>query len=117
MAENSSEITEQIAIVPAGKRYGFSYTLAGAIGLLVAFILFIQMPTLFAVGVTIFGLSLVALVLGIAKLLQPQYSLLLQPQGLIYQHRRGRLLIRWQDIQRIDQLRADINGEWQDLPL
>lgn len=116
MAENSSEITEQIAIVPAGKRYGFSYTLAGAIGLLVAFILFIQMPTLFAVGVTIFGLSLVALVLGIAKLLQPQYSLLLQPQGLIYQHRRGRLLIRWQDIQRIDQLRADINGEWQDLP-
>jgi len=45
--------------------------------------------------------SLVIFITGLAKYLEPKYSLCLNPAGIKYQHRYGHWIIDWQQIQRI----------------
>ncbi|HBY85150.1 MAG TPA: DUF2982 domain-containing protein [Colwellia sp.] len=45
--------------------------------------------------------SLVIFITGLAKYLEPKYSLCLNPIGIKYQHRYGHWKIEWQQIQRI----------------
>ncbi|GAW94743.1 MULTISPECIES: DUF2982 domain-containing protein [Colwellia] len=45
--------------------------------------------------------SLVIFITGLAKYLQPKYSLCLNPQGIRYQHSYGHWQVNWQQIQRI----------------
>lgn len=44
---------------------------------------------------------LVIFITGLAKYLEPKYSLCLNPMGIKYQHRYGHWIIDWQQIQRI----------------
>lgn len=55
-----------------------------------------QLPLLF-----IYLSALVTFITGVAKYLQPQYSLYITPDGIKYQHRYGQWHINWQQIQRI----------------
>ncbi|MBU2869409.1 DUF2982 domain-containing protein [Colwellia sp. E2M01] len=45
--------------------------------------------------------ALVVFITGLAKYLQPQYSLCLTPKSLLYHHRYGQWQLEWQQIQRI----------------
>lgn len=45
--------------------------------------------------------ALVIFITGLAKYLEPQYSLSINPNGIKYQHRYGHWQIDWPDIQRI----------------
>lgn len=45
--------------------------------------------------------AVVIFITGLAKYLQPQYSLCLNPKGIRYQHRYGQWQINWPQIQRI----------------
>jgi len=45
--------------------------------------------------------ALVIFITGLAKYLEPKYSLCLNPTGIKYQHRYGHWIIDWQQIQRI----------------
>lgn len=45
--------------------------------------------------------ELVMFITGLAKYLQPEYSLCLSPQGIKYQHSHGYWQVDWQQIQRI----------------
>ncbi len=45
--------------------------------------------------------ALVIFITGLAKYLEPQYSLCLSPYGIKYQHRYGHWQVQWQQIQQI----------------
>ncbi|KGJ87294.1 DUF2982 domain-containing protein [Colwellia psychrerythraea] len=45
--------------------------------------------------------ALVIFITGLAKYLEPKYSLSLNPTGIKYQHRYGQWQVEWQEVQRI----------------
>ncbi|MBC3767888.1 DUF2982 domain-containing protein [Neptunicella marina] len=59
---------------------------------------FLRLP-----GYFIIAAAIVALIIAYSKYSQPQYSLIIHPDYLCYQHQYGQWQIHWLDIQRIDQ--------------
>ncbi len=53
------------------------------------------------VFIFIYLTSLVIFITGLAKYIQPQFSLTLSPKGIIYQHNSGSWLLDWRQVQRI----------------
>ena len=109
-------MTEALAIYPHTKRNGLTFALAGATGLLISFVLFIQYSSLFPFSLLLFGASSVSVLLGAAKLNEPLISLELNEKGLTYFHRRGQVAIEWLNLQRIDNVRVTQNMELIELP-
>ncbi|MDP5146792.1 DUF2982 domain-containing protein [Shewanella sp. ULN5] len=109
-------MSETLTIHPQTKRNGLTLAISGAVGLLLSLILFIKLSYLFAFSLVIFGLSIVGLLLGIAKLNEPAVSLELTKTGLTYFHRRGQFTIGWDNIQRLDNARVTQNMELIELP-
>lgn len=91
-----------VKIKAISKRNGLSVTIAGVTLLAIVILgsgtgLFAKIPTY--VGVS---LSLAAIFVGVIKLKEPDYSLMMDDLGVTYQHARGHWQIPWSDIQRID---------------
>lgn len=93
---------ESLTIRPISKRNGLTLTLAGSLGLVIGFIIFLTVPSLFSLGLICFSLGAVGLILGLAKVYEPETTLALSERGLIYYHRRGKVEIDWGNIQRVD---------------
>jgi len=60
--------------------------------------------------------TLVTFITGLAKYLQPQYSLCLDPKGIKYQHSYGHWQINWQQIERISLINETIGLTQIQLP-
>ncbi|MCH1928891.1 DUF2982 domain-containing protein [Shewanella sp. A25] len=91
-----------ISVRPLSKRNGFTLTWLGAFAFILGFSLFVLFPDLFALGLVFFSLGAIALVLGLAKVYEPETSLSIDANGLTYFHRRGNVFIGWDNIQRVD---------------
>ena len=108
-------VSSEITISPNGNENGQLYTLIGAVGLLLAFTLFIK-GGWFAQGLILFALGAISFILGIAKQIEPKISFKINEQGLVYYHRRGNVSIGWDNIQRIDAPKVVKGTEWLELP-
>lgn len=77
-------------------------------------------PTFFAVGLPILVLSLIAFIVGIAKLKEPNVIFELDDLGMTFFHAKGDIKLLWKNIQRIDipKIKQIINGNihYDDLP-
>ena len=60
--------------------------------------------------------ELVIFITGLAKYLQPKFSLYLSPKGVKYQHRYGHWLVEWQQVQRISLIHETLGLEQIQLP-
>lgn len=94
--------SDVILVRPLSKRNGLTLTWLGGMSLVLGFSLFLAMPALFAVGLVFFSLGAIGLILGLAKVFEPQTTLSLAQNGLTYFHRRGQVFIGWDNIQRVD---------------
>ncbi|MFB2801418.1 DUF2982 domain-containing protein [Shewanella seohaensis] len=94
--------SDVVSVRPLSKRNGVTLTIVGASAFVLGFGLFVLLPELFAVGLVFFSLGAIALILGLAKVYEPETTLSMDEQGLIYFHRRGKVAINWSNIQRVD---------------
>ncbi len=112
----TSDLDTPVHIRPYSKRNGITLTLVGSLLALVGLVLFLLSKALFAQGLLCFCLGVLALVLGIAKMAEPEASLSLYRDKLIFRHRKGLVEIPWQQIQRVDQVRVHQGIELIELP-
>ena len=94
--------SEIMSVRPLSKRNGLTLTWLGGLSLLLGLGLFLTWPALFAVGLMFFSLGAISLILGLAKVYEPETTLALDDKGLTYFHRRGKVSIGWDNIQRVD---------------
>ncbi|QSX39633.1 DUF2982 domain-containing protein [Shewanella cyperi] len=103
-------------VKPRAKHNGLTLSLGGLVLALLGLGIFLNSQSLFALGLTCFSLGVLAMVLGWAKLAEPDESLIGDEQGFTFKHRRGQLYVRWDNIQRIDIPRVSHGLEQLDLP-
>ena len=108
--------TDVIEIRTLSKRNAVTLTLLGSISLFTGLCLFIVWRELFVPALIFFSCGAVALVLGIAKRIEPEIVLRLDPEGLTFYHRRGQLTVAWDNVQRFDLLRIQHGIDWLTLP-
>jgi hypothetical protein len=106
----------ELTIRPYSKRNGLTLTIVGFISALLGLTFVLSVSHLFAAGIVFIGIGMTCLVLGIAKLYEPEVSLRLTASGLDYYHRRGRWHIAWDNIQRLDTARVSQNLALIELP-
>ncbi|MFQ3248540.1 MAG: hypothetical protein ACI9O6_000342 [Glaciecola sp.] len=95
--------SDSIFIRAASTHNGLTSILIGSgLILLGAFVCIVLPQILFLPGVFIISGGIVGLIIGWFKLKEPMYSLELSREYLIYNHRRGKWRISWDNIQRID---------------
>ena len=94
--------SDVVSIRPLSKRNGVTLTIVGASAFVLGCGLFVLFPELFAVGLVFFSLGAIALILGLAKVYEPETTLSMDEQGLTYFHRRGKVAVSWSNIQRVD---------------
>ncbi|MGB0894430.1 MAG: DUF2982 domain-containing protein [Parashewanella sp.] len=97
------------------KRNGHSLAIFGATALLIAMSLFIG-SGLFGIGLILFTLGAISLILGIAKIIEPEVTFEFTENGFVYFHRRGKVTLTWDNIQRIDIPRVISGIEQVELP-
>ncbi|QIZ75745.1 DUF2982 domain-containing protein [Ferrimonas lipolytica] len=79
---------------------------AAALLMLVVLLLNHQLlPQAWLIGPTL--MAIFCLVLGWVKRSEPKVSISITPRGISYRHRRGRWLLPWQQLQRVDIVRFD----------
>ncbi|NMH64543.1 DUF2982 domain-containing protein [Shewanella salipaludis] len=104
------------AVRPFSKRNGLTLSVGGGVSLLLGLSLLLVYPGLFAAGLLLFSLGAVGLLLGLAKLYEPETSMELTPSGLNYYHRRGSVFVAWDNIHRVDVPRLTQGMELIELP-
>ena len=97
---------ESIIIRAVSKRNGWTFTIIGVVALLCAVALFISSRALMGPGMVSLIFGIIFTVLGIAKLIQPEVSVELRSQGLVYHHHRGTIYLEWGNILRMDMPRS-----------
>ncbi|MBO1273502.1 DUF2982 domain-containing protein [Shewanella sp. 4t3-1-2LB] len=107
---------DPVEIRTLSKRNALTLTLTGSVLLLVGLCLFVGWRELFVIAFMCFFGGAIALVLGVAKQVEPEVVLRLDAQGLVFFHRRGQLQVEWQNIQRLDLLRVQRGIDWLTLP-
>ena len=105
-----------IKIKGISKRNGWTFTTASALLLALVILLsgigvLAKIPTYFLVG-----LSLAGIFVGVIKLKEPEYSLIVDKTGIRYLHARGSWFIPWRDVQRIDVPTIDAGLDKKQLP-
>lgn len=113
---SSAALVTELTIKPYSKRNGLTLTLVGWISALLGLTFVLSMSQLFAPGIVFIGIGMTCLVLGIAKLYEPDVSLRLTPSGLDYYHRRGSWHMDWDNIHRLDSARVSQNLDLIELP-
>ncbi|WOT06363.1 DUF2982 domain-containing protein [Shewanella youngdeokensis] len=94
---------EPILIKPINKRNALTLTFAGPTGIITGLALFLNSSHLFGLGIVFFALGVVSAVLGGAKLLEPEVTVIVSSAGIRHIHRRGEVMVEWQNIERIAQ--------------
>ncbi|WP_017445005.1 DUF2982 domain-containing protein [Gayadomonas joobiniege] len=95
-------VEQAIYIRSDTQKHGYTLSLAGGLALVTAIILYMELaqqarlPLIF-----LMACAFIMLILGVFKLQEPEYSFMLNNDGLYYQHLRGFLYIDWQNVQRI----------------
>jgi len=102
-SNNSAQQDEAIFIRGSAASNGMTTLIIGCVIALVGSLIIIFLPPLFfLVGILFVSGSIVAFVMGYYKLREPQYSLEISKQAIIYYHRKGQWVIPWDNIQRFD---------------
>lgn len=96
----ASSVTQYIR--PHTKRNGRLFILAGAGGLALLLGVHSQYPLPWPIHLTLSGVCLVGIALGIGKIIEPEVSLEITPEHIRYLHFRGRWELSWADVQRFD---------------
>ncbi|MCT8987099.1 DUF2982 domain-containing protein [Shewanella phaeophyticola] len=109
-------MTDELSISPFSKRNGITLTLLGTLSMFISLVIFIAFGSLFALGMMFFALGSVGLILGVAKVYQPAVSFKLTAEGMAFFHRRGQVFIKWDNIQRLDNVRVNQNLQLIELP-
>ncbi|MCE9680083.1 DUF2982 domain-containing protein [Shewanella sp. AS1] len=92
---------ETVQLRTLSKRNAKTFTTVGLIALFIALILFIFAKHLIGLGMLCFIFGAIFTVLGCAKWIQPEVSIELRQQGLVYHHHRGAIYLEWDNIQRV----------------
>lgn len=99
----SGDNAEPIYIRAASKSNGITSIVIGLVGLFVSALWFVLLPSwLVLAGIFITSASLIALLIGYFKVREPEFSLEMTPEHIIYRHRLGRWQIDWDNLQRAD---------------
>ena len=92
---------EPIYIRAASKSNGITSIVIGLAGLIVSLLCFFLLPEwLFLAGIFITSASLVTLLVGYFKVREPEFSLEITTECIIYRHRLGSWTIHWDNLQR-----------------
>ena len=106
-----------ITIHPNSKRYTHTFIWLGCISLFVFWILSLFLWQIFKIQlIFLISATLVLILIGVLKYLEPGTSLFITPKTIRYCHRHGQWALPWQDIIRFGELKADVQGEHIQLP-
>jgi hypothetical protein len=101
MSSNEPQI---IQIRATAKRNSLTTLLIGGGALMLSILCLTFLPQwLFLAGIFMTSASIVALLVGWFKLREPEYSLQITPQSIVYHHRLGQWKIDWDNLIRVDQ--------------
>lgn len=112
----TSTVKKTVHIRPYSKRNGITLTFVGGVLVVIGIALFLVSATYFVQGLVSFCIGILALVLGVAKMFEPEASLSLHHDRLIFRHRKGQISLPWSVVQRIDTVRVHHGMEQIDLP-
>lgn len=94
---------DSIFIKASSSTNGFTSLLVGTGLILLGLLLITLLPQIFFLpGVFIVSAGIVGLIIGWFKLREPPYSLELTKEHIIYNNRKGKWRIHWDNIQRVD---------------
>ena len=94
---------EVIEIRSHAKRNVIVTSLVGLLLFFVALIALMLLPeTFYLVGIFLLSASVIAFLIAWVKYREPQFSFLLSKSSICYQHKNGRWVLPWDNIQRID---------------
>lgn len=110
----ASTVTQYIR--PLTKRNGRLFIIAGVggVALVVAIHAAIEIP--WPIRLTLSGIFLVMIALGIGKIIEPEVSLEITPEDIRYIHFRGSWRLAWDDVLRFDIPHTQRGLEYSDLP-
>ena len=110
----ASTVTQYIR--PLTKRNGRLFIIAGAGGL--ALVLAVQAVSEipWPLRLTLSGIFVVMIALGIGKLIEPEVSLEITPEAIRYRHLRGSWTVAWEDVLRFDIPHIQRGLEYSKLP-
>ncbi|TPV58421.1 DUF2982 domain-containing protein [Aestuariibacter sp. GS-14] len=98
-----SSTNDIIFIKSTAKRNGLTTLLIGTIALLLSAAMLIALPDwLFLIGIFMVSGAIVTMLIGWFKIREPEHSLSVDRERILYQHRCGQWQIAWDNIQRID---------------
>lgn len=92
-----------IQIRAVAKRNGLTTLLIGAAALVVSAGLLAILPqAFFLAGIFLVSASLVTILIGWFKVREPEHSMEISRQSILYRHRHGNWQLDWENVQRID---------------
>lgn len=113
-----SSNADSILIRATAKRNGLTTLIIGAVALLVSSLALSFLPDwLFLACIFCISGAIVTMLIGWFKLREPEHSLTINREKVIYQHRCGQWQIAWDNIQRIDCPRVSRGFEHDTLQL
>lgn len=110
----ASTVTQYIR--PLTKRNGRLFLIAGAGGLALVLAIHAAIEIPWPIRLTLCGLFVVMIVLGIGKLIEPEVSLEITPEAIRYMHLRGSWSLAWDDVLRFDTPKTQRGLELIELP-
>lgn len=102
MSGNNSD-QDIINIKSTAKRNGLSTLLLSMISIFISALILSLLPdSLFLVGIFLLSASIVGVLVGIFKIREPQHSLAISKESIVYHNRVGKWTLDWSNVQRID---------------
>ncbi|WP_019614291.1 DUF2982 domain-containing protein [Psychromonas ossibalaenae] len=115
MSEGTAE--KVIKVRPKSKRNEQFLVCLGGVLLIFSMIFDLLVWDLSQIQLILLSLAcLLVSFIGVVKILEPQISYFIYPEKIVYVHRSGYWLLPWQDILRVGDVKADIEGEHKELP-
>ena len=106
-----------ITIHPNSKRHALTFIWLGCISLFIFWFVSLFLWQTFKIQlIFLISATLLIVLIGILKFLEPGTSFFITPETIVYCHRNGQWKLPWQDIIRFGALKADVRGEHIQLP-
>ena len=103
MTTSGSEHIDIIHIRAQSKRNGLTVSLIGLGALLVSIVIMAIIPEAFRlVGIFFLSASFVTILVGWFKIREPEHSIALSREEIVYSHRHGQWQLSWKNLQRVD---------------
>lgn len=113
----SNTVNRIITIHPNSKRNARTFVWLGCLLLLIVWFVSLFLWPAFKIQlILLICAGLVVFFAGVLKYLEPGTSFFITPEMIVYCHRNGQWKIQWQDIIRVGELKADVQGEHIQLP-